>query len=100
MTRKSPNNLMEERTEINEVEDSLVSADEKPKRSDASRVGRVVNTRYARLRKTPAANAQVVKSMKFGEKGEIIGEITGFYKIRTFEESLTGYISSNYFEEE
>lgn len=79
---------------------SQASTDEKPRRSENSiKTGKVVNTKYATLRRMPSANAQAVASLRFGDKAEIIEEITGFYKIKT-SKGLIGYISSNYFKEE
>lgn len=100
MSRKTTNVEEVTMNETIETNNDQVSIDEKPRSSGNSKTGKVINTKFARLRKTPSANGQVVATMKFGEKAEILAKIPGFYKVETRDDKRVGYISSNYFEEE
>lgn len=53
---------------------------------DSSKLGTVVNTTYAGVRKEPFLNASVIITLKKGAEVEVFGENGGFYKV------FNGYI--------
>lgn len=79
---------------------SPVPADEVLKKSERSKRGMAVNSRYIQVRKIPSGSAQVVAIMNAGDKAEILDRIDGFYKIKTDKGNHIGYVASQYFVED
>lgn len=83
------------------LENSRASADEEPKRSEVSKIGKVSNTQYARVRKIPSSSSMIMAVLEEGDKVEIVQtqrEIVGYYKVR-LDDGRIGYISSQYLKE-
>lgn len=64
------------------------------------KTGRVVNSRYVRLRKSPTGGALSVKVLNSGDCAEILDRVPGYYKVKTINGGHTGFIPSNYFKED
>lgn len=78
--------------------DSRASADEKPRDTEVSRIGRVANAQYARVLKIPSSSSMVMVVLDEGDEVKILKKIDGYYKIE-LDDGRVGYISSNYLKE-
>lgn len=90
--------IIEQQTTISE--DSPSPADEESRVSRQPKTGHAVNAKYVHVLERPTAGAKVIGVMELGDVGDIIDRVPGFYKIRIQKVDRTGFIPSNYFEED
>lgn len=62
--------------------------------------GRVCNSKYVNLRKSPIANGPVIGVLENGDEAIILEKRPGFYKVKVVKNGKTGYIAEHYFKED
>lgn len=83
--------------EFNIVEGSPAEVEQSGDRK--TRTGIVVEAAYVNVRKEPDVKSDVLEVFRKGDRAVILGEVGGFYKIKT-SVNPTAYISSMFFHEE
>lgn len=83
---------------INEVSSDF--PEERKIASGKAETGKVINTRFVSLRKSPSSSSSVLEILSFGDSADILERLEGFYKIKTKKSNRIGFISSNYFKED
>lgn len=91
--------LESENETVKETENNQVPADEEPKGKPTSRLGKIVKSRYVRIRKGPSTSSSVIATLEAGDTVMILDRVEGYYKVQVPSTLAIGYIASTYLKE-